>query len=236
MPDKGTNPLTRLYDRIDIPETSELVWWCSPNAPTNGHLMTSFQTKGYGQVDFAPARTFIDVTRICWDVNETNLGHRKWKQVVVVPETVFQANKGAYHHRLDYIIPRVQDGPGSAGLTLAGGVYVFESVQGNAVVHVGQNQEAVAAAGDKSNADKATRLTTCLDRVGGQTRVTQERLNGELVVRTLNGQFPAGPVRVVFQDDNYNPSKSCESENDCPTVTNPLTWHWDAIQITHQES
>lgn len=213
-------------------DRAELVWWCSPGTADNGHLMTSFQTAGYGQVDFSPKQTFTDVTRICWDINGTNLGGRKWNQVVIVPNAVFEANKGQFDHRLDYVIPRLQDGPGQAGLRLDGGVYAFETVQGSAVVHVGQGHTVSNFTTiHKANADKATRLTNCLIKQGTSTRVEQERLDGTVMVRTLAGAFPPGPVRVIWQDDNYNPNKSCTESSGCPTVSNPLTWHWDSLRI-----
>lgn len=251
MADMGTNPLTRLYDTllprdangniivrdadpssgVDMqPIIRDLVWWCNPSqTETGGHIMTGFQTAGYGQVDFSPNRTFTNVNRICWDVNGTNLGSRKWNQVVIVPEATFQANKGNFDHRLDYVIPRLQGGPGAAGLQLDGGVFAFETVQGNAVVHLGdgQTQGVGSQSIHQSNADKATRLTNCLVRNGTSTRVEQERLDGTVMVRTYSLAMPTGEVHIIFQDDNYNPDKA---ENP-PTVTAPYTWHWDALRI-----
>lgn len=212
---------TELFDDL-AGDRANLVWWC------NDHLMTSFQTAGYGQVDFSPKRTFVDVQKICWDINGTNLGSRKWIQVIVVPESVHQENKGTFDHRLDYIVPRLQSGPGAAGLRLDGGVYLFESIQGSAHVHVGQTQEAHNNTSiHQGNSDKATRLTNCLIKEDTSTRIEMEKLDGTVSVRTLTGAFPTGEVRVIFQDDNYNPNKA-ESP---ATVSNPFTWHWDNLRV-----
>ena len=44
-------------------------------------------------------------------------------------------------------------------------------------------------------------------------------------IRTYTGSFPSGAVRVVLQDDSYNPPKAPGS------VVDPFTWHWDNITI-----
>ena len=41
----------------------------------------------------------------------------------------------------------------------------------------------------------------------------------------MPGQIPQHPVRVVFQDDNYDPPKDDDYN------PNVLTWHWDNIHI-----
>jgi hypothetical protein len=38
-------------------------------------------------------------------------------------------------------------------------------------------------------------------------------------------QIPSGKVRVIFQDDNYDPPKRDGYD------PNKLTWHWDNILI-----
>ena len=41
---------------------------------------------------------------------------------------------------------------------------------------------------------------------------------------TRSGSFPTGPVRVVFADHNYTPTKDEPSD-----IT--FTWHWDNITV-----
>ena len=41
----------------------------------------------------------------------------------------------------------------------------------------------------------------------------------------LPGQIPQQPVKVVFQDDNYDPVKDDRYD------PNTLTWHWDNVQV-----
>ena len=54
--------------------------------------------------------------------------------------------------------------------------------------------------------------------------MTQESSQG---TRTfdLPGQIPQDAVRVVFQDDNYDPVKDERYDE------NVLTWHWDNIEV-----
>ena len=44
---------------------------------------------------------------------------------------------------------------------------------------------------------------------------------------TVNGSFPSGPVKVVFQDHNYTPTKS---DNGVGTPVG-FTWHWDNLIV-----
>ena len=186
-------------------------------------MMTSFNTAGYGQVDFSPAQTFSDLTTVCWDQNQTNLGNRKWTQVVVVPEAEFQAND----ERLDYVVPRLRGRAGSAGIPLKRDVFLFEMVQGSTVVHVGQRDTGVDFGGIQTIDEKARRFTTCMtDLDDGTIEIELERLDS-VETRVLGGSFPDGDVRVIFQDDNYNPQKA---ENPA-LVPDPFTWHWDNIVV-----
>ena len=56
--------------------------------------------------------------------------------------------------------------------------------------------------------------------------MSQDRDGG---TRTWNlpGRFPDGAVRVIFEDDNYDPPKSPPAA----AVANAFTWHWDNITI-----
>ena len=95
-------------------------------------------------------------------------------------------------------------------------------------------------------ADKATRYTHCMtDNENGTITISQERpgdarestdcvrvpeeANRWRCTRTVSGDLPDGPVRVVFQDDNYDADK----HGGTSTPSDPrYTWHWDNIQIS----
>ena len=101
---------------------TESFYWCGPTGPESGHIMTSMNTTGYAQVDFAPNQAFTGISRVCWDVNQTDLGGRKWIQVVIVPEATFQANGG----RLDYVTPILQDDVAVGGVRISGETFLLE--------------------------------------------------------------------------------------------------------------
>ena len=159
---------------------------------------------------------------MCWDQNQTNLGNRKWTQLVVVPENEFQAND----ERLDYVVPRLQDGPGSAGIPLTRDVFLFEMVQGSTVVHVGQQDTGIDFGGDQTIDDKARRFTHVHHRSREWQRAHRARAGRRRGGADSRRVVPGGEVRVIFQDDNYNPQKA---EN--PALVPDPTWHWDNIIV-----
>jgi len=74
--------------------------------------------------------------------------------------------------------------------------------------------------------DKAARFKHCLENLpNNQIRTTFATPNNGTVVRDINGQIPQHPVRIVFQDDNYDPPKGDNYQ------ANTVTWHWDNIQV-----
>src|SRR4029453_6473210 len=76
-----------------VANVGDVVWWCAPGGDAaKGHVMTSVSGVAYAHIDFSPRQVFSDVSRVCWDMNRTEMGGRKWAQVTVVPESVFQAN------------------------------------------------------------------------------------------------------------------------------------------------
>jgi hypothetical protein len=207
----------KTYDRV----VGEAVYWCAPGGAGTGHMMTSFNTDSYAQIDFSPKQVFTDVKHVCWDQNMTDLGPRKWTQLVVVPEATFQANGG----RMDYVAPRIETGPGADGLRVRGDTFLLEVLQGSTAVSSG--------GGDSTDfkgfttADKKRRFKTCVTDLGnGQVRIELER-ESSVETRVMRGSFPTGPVRVIFQDDTYNAPKAPPKLN----VPDPFTWHWDNIIV-----
>lgn len=189
------------------------VYWC------NQHLMTAFNSDHYAQVDFSPKRVFTDVSRVCWDQNRTDLGKRQWTQMVIVPESVYQAND----QRMDYVAERVADGPGMFGLTVPNNAFLLEFTDGGTITQVG-SQTDIDAYDNWTTTDKAKRYTICVtDRRNGTVRIELEHDNG-VQVRVQDGSFPLGPARVIFQDDTYNADKEIG-------VPNSYTWHWDNIVV-----
>jgi hypothetical protein len=201
---------------------AESFYWCAPNGSGSGHIMTSMNSSGYAQVDFSPNRSFTKIKRVCWDQNLTELGGRKWNQVVVVPESIYQANGG----RIDYIKPPLQNDVAVGGVRISGETFMFEMLRGSTVTYVGQSISDFDFAGF-TTPDKAQRFRHCItDLENGTVRIQLGRPNGVTDTRTLSGSFPNGPARVIFQDDTYDAPK-----DSTPRPANPFTWHWDNILI-----
>jgi hypothetical protein len=211
---------TTLRD-VHVNNPSELFWFCAPKGPDSGHMMTSMYTTGYAQVDFAPNQSFTNINRVCWDQNQTEMGGRKWTQMVVVPENIYAANG----NRLNYVKPELQADVAVNGVHLSGSTFLYEMLRGSTSTFVGQSTNDHDYAGF-TTPDKARRFKTCVtDLNNGTVRIELERESG-IDVRVLQGSFPDGPVRVIFQDDNYNPPKD---ERSTDSLT---TWHWDNIDIS----
>ena len=211
-------PTTQRTIHVDRPEES--FWWCAPRGPESGHVMTSMYTTGYAQVNFAPNQPFTDISRVCWDQNQTEMGGRKWTQVVVVPEAIYQANG----RRLNYIKPPLQNDVAVNGLRLIGDSFLLEMLRGSTTTYVGQAVQSSDFSGFQTP-DKARRFRTCVtDLNNGTVQIALER-ESTVDVRVQPGSLPNGLVRVIFQDDNYDPPK------DAASTTSLATWHWDNIEI-----
>ena len=64
---------------------SQLFWHCAPGGdPAKGHLMTAVDKIGYNIAWFSPKPTFTAVSKVCWDINETQLSSGEWTQVLFV--------------------------------------------------------------------------------------------------------------------------------------------------------
>ena len=185
--------------------------------------MTGLDTTGYAIVAFAPLQVFTNVSRVCWDQNLTDLGGGKWTNVVIVPEGTYHRNGG----RLDYVSAGFNDpnGPGSFNAQGNGDIFGVKQFRGTLMMYQGNNtlfdSADVWTAGD----DRATRFQHCMtDNGNGTVTLTQARSYGT-VSYTAGGSFPDGPVRVIFQDDNYDTVK----HDGRPGFK---TWHWDNISIS----
>jgi hypothetical protein len=208
------NPTRDDDDTTYYPDMRDPVaYWCRE------HLMTTFNTNHYAQVDFAPKQVFDDVTRVCWNQNRTDLGSRHWTQLVVVPLETFEANNG----RFDYVASRFSpEGPGKYGIHATDETLLVEIGRGDPRVQVGQRVDDGPGGWD-AGSDKATRYQICVEDTGRDLQITFET-DGSPDVYQRNGRIPAGPVKVILQQDLYNPDKD-------PGVANGYTVHWDDLII-----
>lgn len=223
---------SRTLDNAD-PDLRKYFWACLPgNDPAKGHLMTGFDTTGYTVVSFSPNQSFTDVTKVCWDINATEEGGGKWTNMIIVPEALYQQ----FAPRMDYVRFDFnnQNAPGDFNIQQADhpgarflGVTDFRGTQ---FVYNG-DQLLDHPGGDTSHTttDKAARYQHCFERTDAtHAKLTVQRPDGPASVYNVNvgSAWPTGPVRVIFQDEMYDPPKR---EGYDPSH---VTWHWDNIQIS----
>jgi hypothetical protein len=215
-------------------------WWCAPGGDaTKGHFMTGINTTGYVIISFAPkddatgaAQVFPpSANRICWDQNLTDLGGRKWNQLMVISEATFLANG----QTISYLNPGNPDNfsatnpqarPSGDDFTIKFLKHSLETFRGQSKVY---DNFFVALNGVT---DKAARYRNCVtDNGNGTITRTQDRPGGTRSETTFPGAFPAGNRVFILGDDNYNVLKSYE-EGAIQYVSDPFTWHWDNLEIS----
>lgn len=228
---------------VHVGSHNEMFWWCAPgNDSAKGHIMTSLNTEGYGIASFSPNQTFSNVEKVCWDINSTDLGGGKWTNMVIIPASEYtrhpntspkRIQEGEGPYRLDYTTFGFNDdnAPGDFNVQasdMAAGnvVWGLKNFRGTLALFRGDNAfwedgEAVVTT------DKAARFKHCVTENANNTiTITRARPGGTTDTFTIpNQQIPNGNVRVIFQDDNYDPPKR-DGYNE-----NNNTWHWDNIEI-----
>jgi hypothetical protein len=165
-------------------------------------------------------------------MNVTAMSHRKWTQVLFVgldDVTRYPSLRGSGGYDLGYTSPDFRQDAPNTGIFPAGGTLAgLKNTAGTFAWFEDQDTWTDVDAGwpgVEGVSDKATRYKHCLANQSGDTvRMTQDTPSGTRVI-DLPGQIPQEPVKVVFQDDNYDPGKD---ERYDPNV---LTWHWDNVQV-----
>lgn len=225
---------------------SELFYWCAPGSdPLLGHVMTGVDTTGYNIAWFSPQPKFTGITKVCWSINETEMSHRKWTQVLFVSDAdavrypagtvtypAFPPNgvaRGTGGFDLGYVSPEFDDpnGPTTRIITGDGSLVGFKSLAGS--VEWFDANDFTFQNFDHSLdgiTDKATRYQQCLEQMSGFVRFTRGTPNGVQTFDITGAQIPQDSRRVVFEDDNYDAAKDLVNYN-----PNVLTWHWDNIQV-----
>lgn len=229
------------HTNVDI-VNSEMVWWCAPgNDTAKGHMMTALDTESIAAMAFSPKQILTDVIKVCYDQNMTNLGEGKWLNIFIVPAAHVAANNGDINYLAGSGVPfggidqRLPPGAvdftwlrGSIGShkILPDGSYDEQFSQWMSIDPTDTNGDGVVGPGDAPTrgmgADPAPRFKVCID--DGTNKVVIQRPNGTTDTYDYSVAFPAGQVRVIFQDASYNPTKHNGADNH-------LTWHWDNISI-----
>jgi hypothetical protein len=189
--------------------------------------MTSVNTEGYVIAWFSPKQTFNDVHQVCWDQNLTDLGGGKWTQVVFLTPNDIAGNSSD----LGFTSPEF---PADAGPSSPRGDAPFGVKMFRGGLDAWQNGAFAGHLSGATTKDKAPRYQHCVTDLGnGRMSVSIAQPNGSVVKGEIAGSIPNGPIRVVFEDDNYNPDKHFSTSRAQPRDGSGLyTWHWDNIQIS----
>jgi hypothetical protein len=198
--------------------------------------MTSVNTAGYVIAWFSPRQLFTNTHQVCWDQNIQDLGGGKWTQVIFLTQAEAARSGGD----LGFTSPEFSDpaGTGSASGPAAHGVKV-EGGGLTAWSSLGEWNQFMAGTVQRPfpgnvgvTGDKAPRYQQCvIDNENGTLTAVRNGPAGS-VTSTVQGEIPNEPIRVVFEDDNYNPDKHNNAAG-IPTNTGQgYTWHWDNIQIS----
>lgn len=230
----GPPTTSRTVNWSETPHQPEFFWHCAPGGdPAKGHVMTALDTTGYDIAWFSPRQVFSGVSEVCWDINITSMSHRKWTQVLFVSEADavrYPSDKGTGGYELGYTNPDFREDDPNTGVLPADGnlaglkntASIFDWFQDEDVF----TERGAGWPGLLEVTDKAARFQHCIaNQPNGTVRVTQDTPDGTRSF-DLQGQIPQNPVRVVFQDDNYDPSKDERYD------ANAITWHWDNIRVT----
>lgn len=205
-------------------DVEQVFYPCAPGGDAGkAHVMTSVNTEGYVTAWFSPRQTFTDVTRVCWDINLTDLKGGKWTLVNFLTPAEYQGETDLGYTSPDFA---PVNGPSSPQGDAANGIKWFAGGG-----HVYNDHRMGATVGGATTADKAARFQHCVtDNGNGTLTLTRAQPNGSTLTNLVAGSIPDGPIRVVFVDDSYNPDKHQE-----PSVARNssvgYTWHWDNVRV-----
>jgi hypothetical protein len=222
---------------VGLADPASNVYWCDPDGPgpASGHVMTATPYTGYGILSFTPRRSFRNVEQVCWDQNLTDVGGRRWTNILILPEATYrsappaQPDTGTSPLRIDYAAPGFGPGHdvGSLNLDAPSSSDTIKVFAGLMFWHPGSGDQEAGLVGGLTygNTDRATRYRHCVrDNGEGTVTLTQDSPTGRHS-DTFPGDLPDGDVRVIFQDDRY----------DTDIADHPITWHWDAVEITEAD-
>jgi hypothetical protein len=212
----------------DGPESALYVCASVGGDPDKGHLMTTMgDTSGYSFVWFAPQQTFDDETVVSWDQSVSDLGIRKWTEIMIVPVdgpdlACMDSLPCDYPNFVDesgipvgdYPVDAIVFGNGPVGRTLAFTVN-------------GVTTDTGVDAPDLCQLDPEGCVSVAIRRPFSITENSDGTItfdfNGN--AWTVPGEFPDGEWKVVFSDHTYTPSK------DPGPIAPGMTWHWDNIRV-----
>lgn len=188
-------------------------------------MTTMGDVSGYSVVWFSPDQTFNGISEVCWDVSVASdvLRDRKWWEVMVAPVSAPDVTA------ISWLAPVANVGTyGQAGAVVLG---FGPDNPPNPKISIGDAEPVrhawpIVPAWGAALANVATRVPHCFRDLGnGSVEYETRNADGTVWSFTAPGQFPSGPLKVVFKDHNYTPDKACG-------ICASYTWHWDNIRVS----
>jgi hypothetical protein len=216
---------------------------CLPSDdPAKGHVMTSANTEGYVIAWFSPKPTYINVRKVCFDNNLNYIGNGIWFQLVFVTQAEAARKPVVDGRTFDVLdlgftspdFPNNTGGPSTVQGTASAGIKF--QVDGNdsassrfLIRPWANNTFSGGTDSGPGTSDKAPRYQICVsDNDNGTLTIVNASPDGTVHTNTMAGSIPNGPVRVVFEHDEYNPDKHHDNNGGIATNTGEgYTYHWD---------
>jgi len=213
---------------------------CVPGGdPAKAHVMTAIgDTSGYSIGSLTPLLSFENIVEVRWDINVTDLGARQFPEVKIIPvdkfdptnlpcvpdlpcdtddyDTLGAVGASFFHGRPAIATPDFPDGFRADGWS---GVLCHLETDGFCF------DDRIYEDDPARLEVKTRRMHYFRDNGDGTLTFGLELSDGSFHELTGPGQFPAGPVRVVFADHSYTPTK------DLGPVGSRFTWHWDNLTV-----
>lgn len=201
-------------------------FWCAPGGNADAaHMMTAYQTGGYVILSFSPKQVFTGIRKVCWTINATDGGGGEWTNMLVVPASAVKAKAPGWGPGVDLDFAMDFDLDTSA-TRMPTDSFAIKYFRGTTAIQQGGN-EVFTDGSESVTADRAARFLHCVTETGPNTVTVEiDRPDGHHVLTNIPAHFPDGPVRVIFQDDRYNPDKHS------PPPSPAYTWHWDDVEVS----
>jgi Concanavalin A-like lectin/glucanases superfamily len=225
----------------------------------NGHVMTAMGITGYGAIYMTPPALLNFRTgqaSLTWDMSTLRTAARDWVDIVLTPYSQHQMM--AYNNNDQHVPPdniHIQLAGGGnvliASQRVAGGVDVPIGGDGGTTWDMVQAAQSPPLRQDAARRDSfevdltSTHLRVCITGNNIPQTYTYRGRQGFCWIDTdlptpLSDNVWAGQSTVQLDHRDYNPEKSCTSEDDFTGIVHsalgdltcpPDTWHWDNVRI-----
>ncbi|MEM8922081.1 MAG: hypothetical protein AAGD35_01170 [Actinomycetota bacterium] len=204
------------------------IYRCVPGGNTDlAHIMTSIgDTSGYSIGGFAPKQSFSGVTEVRWDVNITEMGGRQFPEVKIMPASSVDFQDLPCAVEWLPCDTSTHGQLGSVGVSFMNHQMWINGGSGEQSLSDHWGREWLYPGDPAVDSIRTRRTHFFRDNGDGTLTFGIETEDGSFHEVSAPGRFPSGPVRVVFADHNYTPTK-----DDIAPREMTFSWHWDDIMV-----